>query len=87
MGFWDDFLKGPKRADDVKYKATRTEQHGNVTDAYFGGIKKPDGSGKGKIRVDEDGKERIVREPYTPGGRNAKRDATLLGDNTPDRRR
>lgn len=86
MGFWSELLGGEERDDDVKYKASRTQQHGTSTDAYFGGIEKPDGTGKGKIRIDDEGRERVVREPYTPG-RNAKRDATLLDDVTPDRRR
>lgn len=57
------------------------------TDVFFegkGGV--PDGPGHGHIRVDTEGNEQIVRDSFEPGQPNARRDATLLDDKTPDRR-
>lgn len=73
---------GPDRSLDVKYNA---KDDGSI-DAFYGGIGKPDGPGHGHIRIYPDGTERIVIEPHTPETPFAKRDATILDDNTPDER-
>jgi len=57
------------------------------TNIYFGGVGKPDGDGHGHIRVLTDGTQTIVREPYIKGTPSGRRDATLLDDGTPDKRR
>lgn len=57
------------------------------TNIYFGGINDPDGDGHGHIRVLTDGTQTIVREPFIKGAPNARRDATLVDDRTPDKRK
>ncbi|MEV8372861.1 hypothetical protein AB0P21_08985 [Kribbella sp. NPDC056861] len=71
------------RSNDMKVVFKPDQSY---TDVYFGGVGAPDGSGHGHIRIWVDGTEQIVREPFRPGQPNAKRDATLLDDNTPDKR-
>lgn len=56
------------------------------TDLYYAGVGKPDGPGHGHIRVWDDGREQIVREPYAVDTAGARKDATLLDDVTPDKR-
>lgn len=70
----------------VDIKAVYNVDEG-YTDFYYSGQgEDPDGPGHGHIRVWEDGREQVVREPYRPGQPYAKREATLLDDNTPDKR-
>jgi hypothetical protein len=72
---------GSDRSTELKHVA------GNgYTDLYFAGVKDADGAGHGHIRVWDDGREQIVREPYPVDTPGARKDATLLDDNTPDKR-
>ncbi len=61
-----------------------TEQ--GFTDVYYGGVGEPDGDGHGHVRIWADGREQVVREPYIKGQPGGRKDATLLDDQTPDKR-
>lgn len=81
----EDWRKKLGRDAAGGFKAVYNPERG-YTDIYYAGEGElPDGSGKGHIRVFDDGTESIIREPYRSGEPNAKRDATILDDNVDKR--
>lgn len=71
------------RSDDLKINYHYDKGY---TDIFFGGVGEPDGDGHGHIRIWVSGHEEVVREPYIKGQPNARKDATIRDNKTPDKR-
>lgn len=56
------------------------------TNAYFGGIGENDKAGHGHIVVDEFGNTRYIRDAYSPGMPNARKDAVIFDDRVQDKK-